>query len=167
MPDATPPEQLYTAAPNGDIYEIAPDTGSATLFLDTSFDDGKGQFVDIGPVSSMARLGEKAAQLEGGPVFRQLTRPRKEPRLLDEPLTPDMIDYVLKHWTRKAGVQPEQLGEAFSSHSLRAGFITEAARAEKPEYAIAKQSRHKSAEVLRGYIRVASVFEGNAGEGLL
>lgn len=135
---------------------------------------GEGQFVGIFfahrialcPVRALQSWLE-AAKLDGGPVFLQLTPHLKERRIVREPMTNDMIGYVLKRWTKEAGVQPEQLGDVFSSHSLRAGFITEAARAEKPEYAIAKQSRHKSAEVLRGYIRVASVFEGNAGDGLL
>jgi integrase len=78
-----------------------------------------------------------------------------------------MINAIVKRWTRLADAQPEQLGDVFSAHSLRAGFITEAARADRAEWKIAKQSRHKSAEALRTYIRVADTFQGNAAEGLL
>ncbi len=108
----------------------------------------------------------REAQIERGPLFRKITHQRV-PQLLGEPITPAMVNYLVQTWTTKAGVQPEQIGADFSAHSLRAGFITEAARAHKAEWTIAQQSRHKSAEVLRSYIRVADVFDHNAGEDLL
>lgn len=108
----------------------------------------------------------RASGIERGPLFRQLTHQRV-PQLLDAPIAPAAVNYLVQTWTAKAGVQPEQIGAAFSAHSLRAGFITEAARAQKAEWTIAQQSRHKSAEVLRSYIRVANVFDHNAGEDLL
>jgi len=108
----------------------------------------------------------RAAALDSGPLFRRLTRHR-EPTVLGESISgPDVLT-ILERWTRLAGIQPEQRGDTFSPHSLRAGFITEAARASKAEWQIAKQSRHKSATVLRTYIRIADTFQGNAGEGLL
>lgn len=118
------------------------------------------------PVAALRDWLGKAA-IDRGAVFRQVTQSRRDPRLLQEPVTTHNVRYVVQSAARRAGIQPEQFGERFSAHSLRAGFITEAARVGKPEYTIAAQSRHKSAEVLRSYIRVASVFEGNAGEGLL
>ena len=51
---------------------------------------------------------------------------------------------------------------AFSGHSLRRGFVTEAARNGASERAIAKQTGHHSIVVLRGYIEDATVFEDNA-----
>ena len=52
----------------------------------------------------------------------------------------------------------------FTAHSLRSGFVTEAARAHKPIYAIRKQTRHKSVQMLERYIREVEVFVGNAAE---
>lgn len=109
----------------------------------------------------------RLAKIEEGPVFRRLSSHKRDPQLLSEPLQPAMVRRVIQSWTTHAGVQPEQIGAVFSAHSLRAGFITEAARSGKAEWMIAKQSRHRSAEVLRTYIRLADTFEGNAGEGLL
>jgi integrase len=106
------------------------------------------------------------AQLTEGFVFRRLTTTRP-PRVLDDAVAARTIDRWVRTHAARASVQPEQSGQSFSAHSLRAGFVTEAARASKAEWSIAKQSRHRSAEVLRGYIRVATVFEGNAAEGLL
>ncbi len=47
----------------------------------------------------------------------------------------------------------------FSGHSLRAGYCTSAARAGTPEYLIRKRSRHRSAEVVAGYVRAAETRE--------
>ena len=46
----------------------------------------------------------------------------------------------------------------FSPHSLRAGFITSAAKANVPEHVIQRTSRHKSVDVLRAYIRGADTL---------
>lgn len=43
----------------------------------------------------------------------------------------------------------------FSGHSLRAGYCTSAARAGTPEFLIRQRSRHRSAEIVAGYVRAA------------
>jgi integrase len=55
----------------------------------------------------------------------------------------------------------------FSGHSLRAGFVTSAARAGHGELLIADQTRHKNVNIVRGYVREANAFRKNAGKGLL
>lgn len=55
----------------------------------------------------------------------------------------------------------------FSGHSLRAGFVTAAARKGVAEHWIAEQTGHKSIPTLREYIRNADRFSHNAGVGLL
>ncbi len=57
-----------------------------------------------------------------------------------------------------AGLDPA----GFSAHSLRAGLATSAAAAGVPEADIQRQTRHKSVQVLRGYVRHGSVFRNNA-----
>ena len=54
-----------------------------------------------------------------------------------------------------------------SGHSLRAGLATSAAKAGKSERAIMKQTGHKSAQMVRRYIRDAELFTDNAAAGLL
>jgi hypothetical protein len=55
----------------------------------------------------------------------------------------------------------------YSGHSLRAGFVTSAAKAGKSEASIMRTTRHRSSSMLRRYVRLATVFEDNASDGLL
>lgn len=151
------------------------DKGVRVLIRQSKTDQaGEGQYVGLFfatrtalcPVRAIQEW-MRAADVTSGPLFLRLTHHRLDPRIIADPIAPSMVDDLVKSRTRAAAVQPEQLGDVFSAHSLRAGFITEAARAARAEWTIAKQSRHKSAEVLRTYIRIADTFQGNAAEGLL
>jgi len=62
-----------------------------------------------------------------------------------------------------AGVQVK----GYSSHSLRAGCITAASQAGFSMAEIQRQSRHKSLEVLAGYIRTATLLTDNVTKDLL
>lgn len=53
-----------------------------------------------------------------------------------------------------------------SGHSLRAGLVTSAARAGKPEHVIMRHTGHASAQMLRRYIRETALFEDNAATGI-
>jgi len=151
------------------------DRGARVLIGRSKTDQkGAGEYVALFYATRTALCPVKALQawlreahIERGPLFRRMTRSRSRPLVLSGAMPARQVDYVVRRCTAKAGVQPEQLGDTFSAHSLRAGFITEAARKGKPEWSIARQSRHKSADVLRSYIRVADVFSDNAGEDLL
>jgi integrase len=59
--------------------------------------------------------------------------------------------------TAAAGVDGD-----FGAHSLRAGFITSAVVAKVSEIDIARVSGHRSAEVLRGYVRRVNVMDAPA-----
>ena len=59
-----------------------------------------------------------AAGIRSGPVFRRLTNDR-----IGEGLSPAAVRDIVKRRAAAAGV-----GEGFSAHSLRSGFVTEAAR---------------------------------------
>jgi len=50
---------------------------------------------------------------------------------------------------------------------LRAGFLTSAARRGASVFKMRDVSRHKSMEVLQGYVRDADMFRDHAGAGLL
>jgi len=62
-----------------------------------------------------------------------------------------------------AGLNPAR----YAGHSLRAGFVTAAARAGADVWKIQQVSRHKSRQMLSGYVRDARLFDGNAGEPFL
>ena len=55
----------------------------------------------------------------------------------------------------------------FSGHSLRSGFLTSAARRGASVFKMRDVSRHKSMDVLQGYVRDADLFRDHAGAGLL
>jgi hypothetical protein len=55
----------------------------------------------------------------------------------------------------------------FSGHSLRAGFLTSAAKRGASIFKMMDVSRHRSVDTLRGYVRDAEIFKDQAGAGLL
>jgi integrase len=70
---------------------------------------------------------------------------------------------IVQRYAEAIGLDAGQFG----GHSLRAGLATAAARAGKSERAIMRQTGHKSAAMVRRYIRAAGLFEDNAAAGLL
>ncbi len=55
----------------------------------------------------------------------------------------------------------------FGAHSLRAGFLTSAARRGASVFKMRDASRHKSMDVLQAYVRDADLFRDHAGAALL
>jgi integrase len=49
--------------------------------------------------------------------------------------------------------EAETIAEAFSGHSMRAGYATTAGAHDEPAYRIQQRMRHKSANTTTGYIR--------------
>lgn len=88
-----------------------------------------------------------ATKLAHGPLFRAVSTAG---RLLERRLEATGVRHIL---AQRAD------GKGFSPHSLRAGFITSAAKRGAPEHAIQRTSRHKSVDVLRGYIRTSDAFD--------
>ena len=56
---------------------------------------------------------------------------------------------IVKQYALAAGLDPAE----FSGHSLRAGFVTSAAETGASILKIQETSRHKSVDVLAGYVR--------------
>lgn len=94
-----------------------------------------------------------------GPVFRSVDR---WGRLGRKAITGRTVANVVKQYAETAGLDPA----LYAGHSLRAGFATTAARAGKPDRAIQKQTRHKSAAMLAEYVREGRLFDDNASEGI-
>ncbi|WP_291004278.1 tyrosine-type recombinase/integrase [Hyphomicrobium sp.] len=95
-----------------------------------------------------------ATQLRRGPLFRAVN---KAGRLGARRLDATSVRHIL---IARVGAP------TFSPHSLRAGFITAAAQAGAPEHLIQRVSRHKSVNVLRGYIRAGEPFATSAAHYL-
>lgn len=127
--------------------------------------EGTGQVVAIPhgarlyPVATL-REWLAAAGITAGPIFRPIA---KGSRILDMPLSAHAVAKLVKRAADAAGLDARQ----FSGHSLRAGFLTSAAeRGAKPARMMAV-SRHKSLDVLMGYVRPVEAFEDHAGVGFL
>jgi integrase len=73
-------------------------------------------------------------------------------------MSPEAVAIVVKRYAAAAGLDPAK----YAGHSLRAGLVTQAAMNGVQELAIMRQTRHKSADMLRRYVRDASLFRDNA-----
>ena len=106
-----------------------------------------------------AALADQGRPGLSGPVFRKVDR---WGRLGAGALSGRAVAEVVKKTASAAGLDPA----LYAGHSLRAGFATTAARAGKPDRAIQKQTRHKSAAMLAEYVREGRLFDDNASEGI-
>ena len=69
----------------------------------------------------------------------------------------------MKAYAKRAGLEPTE----FAGHSLRAGFLTSAAEHGASIFKMMEVSRHKSVDVLKGYVRRVDLFKEHAGAGFL
>jgi len=68
------------------------------------------------------------------------------------------VALIVKQRAADAGLDPG----LYSGHSLRAGFVTSAARAGVSGWKICQQTDHKSVQMMRRYIRDSQLFVDNA-----
>jgi len=101
-----------------------------------------------------------AAGISEGPIFRPV---RKGGKVRESRLTAKSVCDLTKSYAGKLGLNAADYG----AHSLRAGFLTSAARRGASVFKMRDVSRHKSMEVLQGYVRDADMFRDHAGAGLL
>ncbi|MGI4798297.1 MAG: site-specific integrase [Janthinobacterium lividum] len=148
------------------VYQITREPrGLRVQFGRTKTDqDGAGQVIAIPdgrrirPVQLLDEWLGRAGITEGF-VFRRL----KAGAATDKPMSDRAVARVVQARVEAAGYDPG----LFAGHSLRAGFITSGARAGASIFKLKEVSRHKSTDVLAGYVRDAQIFEGHAGEGFL
>lgn len=101
-----------------------------------------------------------AATITTGPLFRAIA---KGERIQGARLTDRSIAAIVKAHAARVGLDPAH----FAGHSLRSGFLTSAAARGASVFKMADQSRHRSIDTLRGYVRDAEIFKDHAGAGLL
>jgi site-specific recombinase XerD len=127
--------------------------------------EGQGQEVAIPrgyklrPVEAVQTWLE-AADISAGPVFRAVALGG---RVSAEALEGDGAARIIKRYAKRVGLDPA----AYSGHSLRSGFLTSAAESGAGIFKMMEQSRHKSMDTLRGYIRKVDMFKGHAGAAFL
>lgn len=106
------------------------------------------------PVTALQRWLQSAGIIEG-PVFRRFDVHGK---LTANRLQSAFVSHVVKSRLKAIGID----ATTYSAHSLRAGLVTEAARAGVPGWKIRQQTGHRSETTLARYIRDAQLFENNA-----
>jgi site-specific recombinase XerD len=100
-----------------------------------------------------------AAGITNGPLFRSIGKGGK----LGDRLSDQSVADIVKAHAERAGLDPA----LFAGHSLRAGFLTSAAKRGASIFKMMDVSRHRSVDTLRGYVRDAEIFNDHAGTGLL
>ena len=110
------------------------------------------------PVRAL-RTWLEAAGISEGTLFRSVTRHGQ----VGESLSTRALADVVKHYAKRAGFNPDE----FSSHSLRAGFVTSAAEKGRSTERIMDHTGHQSAAMVRVYTRRIDAFTDHAGDGLL
>jgi site-specific recombinase XerD len=115
------------------------------------------------PVTALRQWLQAAdRQVEGafeGDIFRRFHRGES---IGESAMTAQYVSKVLKRHAESAGLDPE----AYSAHSLRAGFITQAIRAGKAERRVKEHSGHESWETFNQYVQEAGTFQDNPAEDI-
>jgi integrase len=106
----------------------------------------------------------------GEPVFRAVDQCQfiSTERLTDRSVA-RIVKARVKELVKQRGrseAEAKELVELISGHSLRAGYATSAAARNMPAYRIQSHTRHKSAEVLAGYIREADKWTKSGLDGV-
>ncbi|MEG8222904.1 tyrosine-type recombinase/integrase [Sphingomonas sp. HH69] len=95
-----------------------------------------------------------------GPLF---TRIGTKGEFTTAAMSDRSVARLVKRYASLQGLDPATI----AGHSLRAGFLTEAARTRASLAKMQEVSRHKSLKVLLGYVRSAERFDDHAGAGFL
>jgi site-specific recombinase XerD len=147
-----------------DIQEV-PEGLRVTIRRGKTDPEGRGAVIAIVrgevacPVSAL-RDWLRAAEITDGPLFRPI---RRGGHVQNTRLTDRTVATIVKSYAEQAGFDPM----LFSGHSLRAGFLTSAAKRGASLFKMMASSRHRSIETLSAYVRDQELFKEHAGSGLL
>jgi site-specific recombinase XerD len=108
---------------------------------------------DTCPVRAVRKWLE-AGRIGHGAVFRSLDRFQ---RVQNKRLSAERVALIVKRRAKAVGLDPKR----YAGHSLRAGLATSAAGAGASERVIMSQTGHRSADMVRRYIREGSLFQSN------
>ena len=106
------------------------------------------------PVVSISKW-IKISKISSGAIFRRFTKGSK---LSESRLTDQTVALLIKEYLKLANIDSKN----YSGHSLRSGFATSAAESGVEERSIMAMTGHKSAEMVRRYIKEANIFKNNA-----
>ncbi|WP_337848236.1 tyrosine-type recombinase/integrase [Sphingomonas sp.] len=111
-------------------------------------------------LQAAAHQDDPLVRFDQGPLFRRLTR---SDELTADPMSDRAVARLIQRCAAAAGYDPAK----FAGHSLRAGFLTEAANQGATIFKMQEVSRHKSAQMLLDYVRSAERFQNHAGDKFL
>jgi integrase len=97
----------------------------------------------------------RKAGIVQGPIFRRVRRGDN----VGEPLAPAAVRDIVLERAALAGLEPE-----FAAHSLRSGFVTEAARQNVPLGEAMALTGHASPASLIGYFRAAQSMQSRGAK---
>lgn len=119
---------------------------------------------------ALGRWAVIASLKPGEPLFREVI---KGGEIGTQRLTDRSVARIIKRRVRQRALEfgrPEseanELAEAVSGHSLRAGYCTAAAMAGMPEWKIRRRSRHRTAEMVARYVRAAEEWTDSGLKGV-
>ncbi len=151
-----------------DVDDVGFETAGIVLRLRRSKTNQEGELEEVAvlygsdpqtcPVRALQAWLATGAIVEG-PLFRAVDRAG---RIGGGRLTARIVGERVKKIGARSGLDPQ----SYAAHSLRSGFATSAARANKSEAAIMRQGRWKSIPVARRYIRAGSRWHDHAGAGI-
>jgi len=146
-----------------DVEDISETADGLTIRVRRSKTDPEAKGVTVAlPYGSTAatcpvrsyRAWIAAAGIAAGPAFRSVDR---HGRVGVQGLNAGSVARLIKRAAAAAGLDPAR----YAGHSLRAGFATQAFLNGAAEVSIMRQTRHKSLNTLRKYIRDRSLFRDN------
>ena len=145
-----------------DVEDVQFSEQGAIIRLRRSKTDQAGQGRDIAiphfrgrncPIRNLLAWIE-ASGITSGALFRQVNR---YDQLLPHRLMAQSVALIIKQRAAAAGFD----ARLFSGHSLRAGFVTNAANSGASSASIRAQTGHKSDAMLQRYIRNSQLFSNN------
>ena len=107
----------------------------------------------VGPSADALEAWLQRSEISEGAIFRRIRRGDK----IAEPLSPAAVRDIVKARAALAG-----LSGGYSAHSLRSGFVTEAARQNVPIGETMALTGHASAAAVVGYFRAESAIGSRA-----
>ncbi len=137
--------------PNGDYYYTM---GATKTDRSNARRSGKLKALKNRPAEAMTEWLEEA-KLRSGPIFRRIAP--KSGRIMSEGLTPATVRNVVRTLAQRAGLE-----DGYSAHSLRSGFMTEAATQGIALPEAMKLSDHKSVQSAMRYYDVKDVLDSPA-----
>lgn len=113
----------------------------------------------IRPVDHVNRWLARAGHSDGY-LFRRLTR---GDQMTEKPISDRTVARLVQSKAKMLGLDPR----LFGAHSLRSGFLVEAARHNASVLKMSEVSRHRCLNILLEYVRDAHRYHNHAGDGFL